>query len=155
MKARRCTFLTGLVLAMAAAGVIPIGGCSNLFNQHAQIMDAMRGIMGDTAARLSESGTGQIAAGGQVINPGLRVSGGVEYYAVAQYEGVSGQVTAAMHGGLDRVVPDSVQQRIDAIWRDSSLTASKRTQMIYDILDKWMSEQTGPVEPADDDTNAP
>ena len=155
MNARGSKILTGLVLAVAAAGVIPIGGCSNLFNQHAQIMDAMRGIMGDTAARLSESGTGQIAAGGQVINPGLRVSGGVEYYAVAQYEGVSGQVTAAMHGGLDRVVPDSVQQRIDAIWRDSSLTASKRTQMIYDILDKWMSEQTGPVEPADDDTNAP
>lgn len=129
MNARGSKSLTGLVLAVVTAGVIPIAGCSNLFNQHAQIMDAMRGIMGDTAARLSESGTGQIAAGGQV--------------------------TAAMHGGLDRVVPDSVQQRIDAIWRDSSLTASKRTQMIYDILDKWMSEQTGPVEPADDDTNAP
>lgn len=154
MKARRCKCVTGFVLAVVTAGVIPTMGCSNLFNQHAQIMDAMRGIMGDTAARLSESGTGQIAAGGQVINPGLRVSGGVEYYAVAQYEGVSGQVTAAMHGGLDRVVPDSVQQRIDAIWRDSSLTASKRTQMIYDLLDKWMSEQTGADEPAGDETSA-
>lgn len=155
MKARKSNCVTGLILALLVPGTILVSGCSNLFNQHAQIMDAMRGIMGDTAARLSESGTGQIAAGGQVINPGLRVSGGVEYYAVAQYEGVSGQVTAAMHGGLDRVVPDEVQQRIDAIWRDSSLTASKRTQMIYDILDKWMSEQAGPIAPADDDTNAP
>lgn len=155
MKARRCTFLTGFVLAVVTAGAIPIGGCSNLFNQHAQIMDAMRGIMGDTAARLSESGTGQIAAGGQVINPGLRVSGGVEYYAVAQYEGVSGQVTAAMHGGLDRAVPDEVQQRIDAIWRDSSLTASRRAQMIYELLDKWMSEQAGAGAPADANTDTP
>jgi len=155
MKARRTRLVSGLIAAMLMMGAVPIAGCSNLFNQHSQIMDAMRGIMGDTAARLSESGTGQIAAGGQVINPGLRVSGGVEYYAVAQYEGVSGQVTAAMHGGLDRVVPEEVQHRIDAIWRDSSLTASKRAQMIYDILDKWMNEQAGPIAPADDDTNAP
>lgn len=118
-------------------------GCSNLFNQHAQIMDAMRGVMSDTASRLSESGTGQIAAGGQVINPGLRVSGGVEYYAVAQYEGVSGQVTASMQGGLGRVIPNEVQQRIDAIWRDSSISAARRNEMIYELIQQWMNERNG------------
>lgn len=127
-----------------ASALGPVG-CSNLFNQHAQMMDAMRGVMSDTAARLSESGTGQIAAGGQVINPGLRVAGGVEYYAVAQYEGVSGQVSASMQGGLDRPVAEEVQRRIDAIWRDSSLNAAERSRLIHELLRQWIEEgESGP-----------
>ena len=123
-------------------------GCSNLFNQHAQMMDAMRGVMSDTAARLSESGSGQIAAGGQVINPGLRVAGGVEYYAVAQYEGVSGQVTASMQGRLDRPFAKEVQRRIDAIWRDAGLTAEQRLQLIHELLRQWNEEDRhGPNSP--------
>src|SRR5262245_63681500 len=102
------------------AGIVLLAGCGNLFNQHAQMVDATRGVMSDTAARLGESGTGQIAAGGQVINPGIHVCGGVEYYAEARYEGVTGQVQAAMNGPLNRPVPPEVQGRIDAIWRDSS-----------------------------------
>ncbi len=116
-------------------------GCANLFNQHAQMMDAMRGAMSDTAARLGESGTGQIAAGGQVINPGLRVCGGVEYYAVAQYTGVSGQVLAAMAGTLDRPVPKEVQDRADAIWRDSSLSSELKTKLTYDLLSGWLARE--------------
>jgi hypothetical protein len=57
----------------------------------------MRGVMSDTAARLGESGTGQIQAGGHVINPGLRVTGGVEYYATASYVGLAGQARTSLH----------------------------------------------------------
>lgn len=111
-----------------------ITGCSNLFNQHAQLMDAMRGVMADTAARLGQSGTGQIAAGGQVINPGIRVSGGMEYYAIAQYQGVSGQVQASMMGSLDRDIPPDVQSRADAIWRETSLNTATKMKLIEKLL---------------------
>lgn len=112
-----------------------ITGCSNLFNQHAQLMDAMRGVMADTAARLGNSGTGQIAAGGQVINPGIRVSGGLEYFAVAQYQGVSGQVQASMMGSLDRTISPDVQARADAIWRDASLDTAARLKLTAQLLE--------------------
>lgn len=118
-----------------------VSGCSGLFNQHTQMMDAMRGAMSDTAARLSTSGTGQLAAGGQVINPGLRVSGGVEYYAEARYEGVSGQVMASMAGTLDRPVPAEVQARVDAIWRATSLSSQQKLEMTYELLSRWMMQQ--------------
>lgn len=112
-------------------------GCANLSNQHAQMMDAMRGVMRDTAARLSTSGAGQVAAGGQVINPGLRVAGGMEYFAEARYEGVSGQVTAAMQGTLDRPVPAEVQEKIDSIWRDTALTTLEKIRLTRELLVKW------------------
>jgi hypothetical protein len=115
-----------------------VGGCGHLFNQHAQLMDAMRGVMSDTAARLSSSGAGQVAAGGQVINPGIRVAGGMEYYATATYSGVSGQVQAAMMGSLDRPVPPEVQARADAIWRDSSLATEEKVRLIGQLLLEWM-----------------
>lgn len=117
------------------AWLIALSGCSHLFNQHAQMMDAMRGVMADTAARLAESGAGQIAAGGHVINPGLRVSGGFEYYAVARYEGVSGQVIAAMQGGLARPISPEAQARIDAVWQDSSLTMDRKLELVRSLLD--------------------
>jgi hypothetical protein len=116
-------------------------GCSNLFNQHAQTMDAMRGVMSDTAARLSESGTGQIQAGGQVINPGIRVAGGVEYYAIAQYEGVTGQVQASMQGDLSRVVPPDVQERINSIWRNTSIEQAEKRKMVAKVLLDWLAKE--------------
>ena len=119
-----------------------LAGCSNLFNQHAQMMDAMRGVMSDTATRLGQSGTGQIAAGGQVINPGIRVAGSMEYYAVAQYQGVSGQVQASMMGSLDRPVPPEVQQRADHIWRDTSLSTEQKLRLVSQLLMKWMGAAT-------------
>jgi hypothetical protein len=114
-----------------------LSGCGNLFNQHAQMMDAMRGVMKDTAARLGDSGTGQIAAGGQVINPGIRVKGGVEYYAEAAYVGVSGQVQASMMGQLDRPVSTEVQESADAIWRNTSLTGAEKLRMTLELLREW------------------
>src|SRR5207244_3169539 len=87
-----------------------------------------------TSARSRSSGTGQIAAGGQVINPGIRVSGGMEYYATARYEGVSGQVQASMMGNLDRPVSAEVQARADAIWRDSSLATEEKLRMVAQLL---------------------
>ncbi|MEK6644484.1 MAG: hypothetical protein AABZ08_11310 [Planctomycetota bacterium] len=118
-------------------------GCGSLFNQHAQMMDAMRGVMADTAARLGQSGTGQIAAGGQVINPGIRVAGGMEYYAIAQYQGVSGQVQASMMGSLDREVPSDVQARADAIWRDASISTTEKLKLIEKLLTDWNAHDKG------------
>mgnify|MGYP003395183239 CR=1 FL=1 len=127
-------------LVMALASVL-LSGCGNLFNQHAQMMDSMRGVMKDTAARLGESGTGQIAAGGQVINPGIRVKGGVEYYAEAAYVGVSGQVQASMMGTLDRPVPSAVQESADAIWRNTSLTSADKLRMTLELLREWTTRE--------------
>lgn len=98
------------------------------------MMDAMRGVMKDAASRLGESGNGQIAAGGHVVNPGIRVSGGVEYFAVARYEGVGGQVQASMSGPLDRPVSAEVQAAADAIWRDASKSAEQKLQLLHEML---------------------
>lgn len=121
-------------LVFIGAGVC---GCSNLFNQHAQLMDAMRGVMADTASRLSESGNGQIAAGGQVINPGIIVEGGMKYFAVARYEGVAGQVTASMAGGLDREVPPEVRAEAQKIWRNTSWTTEQKMAALMQLLQPW------------------
>lgn len=127
-------FLRTLAWISAAAIVVGLCGCSGLFNQHAQTMDAMRGVMADTAARLSASGTGQIAAGGEVINPGIRVAAGVEYYAVARYEGVSGQVQAGMSGGLDRSITPEAEARAAAIWRDTILSDREKLERLFALL---------------------
>lgn len=142
--------LVRLIFTFAAVawGLFAFSGCSNLFNQHAQTMDAMRGVMADTASRLSESGTGQIAAGGQVINPGIRVEGGVTYYASARYEGVAGQVTASMHGGLDRAVPPDVAARINAIWRSTEIADEAKAQQIAAIIAEWLASGAPAAEPA-------
>lgn len=126
------------IVFIAAIGLS--AGC-NLFNQHAQMMDAMRGVMADTASRLGESGSGQIAAGGQVINPGIRVAGGMEYYAVAQYEGVAGQVTASMQGQLDRPVPADVQDRINRIWQRTGISSDEKWALIRDVIRTWLTNQ--------------
>lgn len=159
-RAEKMMLAGAMLLALATPT-----GCANLSNQHAQMMDAMRGVMRDTAARLSTSGAGQVAAGGQVINPGLRVAGGMEYYAEAKYEGVSGQVTASMQGALDRPVPADVQEKIDAIWRDTALTTLEKIRLTRELLVKWehavsepvnVDEPTAPAEdPAADQPDAP
>jgi hypothetical protein len=122
------------------APMVLSAGCGSPFNQHAQMMDAMRGVMSDTAARLGESGTGQIQAGGHVINPGLRVTGGVEYYATARYEGLAGQVQAAMSGGLNRPVSPEVEARASAIWRDASLSDAEKLRLIGELLKQWTAK---------------
>ncbi len=145
----------GKTRAVCLAAVVCVAGsqgCGNMSNQHAQMMDAMRGVMRDTAARLSTSGAGQAAAGGQVINPGLRVTGGMEYFAEARYEGVSGQVTAAMQGNLDRPVPAEVQEKIDAIWRNTALTTLEKIRLTRELLVKWEHAAT---EPTHTETPAP
>ncbi len=128
-------FLVSLFVGVCAF----MPGCANLFNQHAQMMDAMRGVMADTASRLGESGSGQVAAGAYVINPGLRVSGGMEYYAVAQYTGVAGQVTASMMGNLDRQVPPEVMANAQKIWRNTALAKEERVKLIKELLQPWNS----------------
>lgn len=118
-------------------------GCANLFNQHAQMMDAMRGVMNDTAARLGESGTGQIQAGGHVINPGIRVTGGVEYYATASYVGLAGQVQAAMSGRLDRPVSVDVESRASAIWRSTSLSDAEKLRLLQGLFNDRVGRHQG------------
>lgn len=141
-----------MVLAFVlAVWILAGGGCSNLFNQHAQMMDAMRGVMADTAARLGESGSGQIQAGGHVVNPGIRVSGGMEYYATAAYVGLAGQVQASMQGDLTRAVPEAVQDEINKIWRNTSLEQAEKRAMVREILKAWIKSAENP-EPATEPT---
>jgi hypothetical protein len=116
------------------------------------MMDAMRGVMKDTADRLGESGNGQIAAGGQVCNPGIRVTGGMEYFVEATYVGVAGQVTASMQGNLNRPVPQSLQDECNIIWRNTSWSADRRTQAIKDILLEYVNKKTVNLSQADKDS---
>lgn len=127
-------------IAIVMTACLLLCGC-NLFNQHAQMMDAMRGVMSDTASRLGENGTGQVNAGGQVINPGIRVSGGMEYYATATYEGVAGQITASMQGDLSRTVPADVQERCNTIWRNTSWSSEQKRKMVENVLFAWIKTQ--------------
>ena len=139
---------------IAVTFLATLASCGNVFNQHAQMMDAMRGVMTDTAARLGQSGTGQIAAGGQVINPGIRVKGGVEYYAEAAYVGVSGQVQASMMGTLDRPIPPEVQARADAIWQSTTLATDQKLRLITQLLQTWMQSKNANASPTTEPSNA-
>jgi len=119
-------------------------GCGNLFNQHAQTMDAMRGVMADTAARLGSSGAGQVTAGGEVIHPGIRVSAGIEYYAEARYVGVAGQVQASMTGRLDRAITPESAARAEAIWRQTDLSSSQKLERLFNFFRDSSSSATVP-----------
>lgn len=134
-------------LFLLVAMIVATTGCSNLFNQHAQMMDAMRGVMADTAARLGESGSGQIQAGGHVINPGIRVTGGMEYYATANYVGLAGQVQASMQGDLTRDIPPDVQEKINAIWRNTSIEQAEKRAMVREVLRAWLAKEPADAPP--------
>lgn len=118
------------------------GGC-NLFNQHAQLMDTMRGAMQEASARLGESGTGQIQAGGQVIDPGIEVAASITYSASARYKGVAGQVQAAMQGGLDRPIPQDVQDRINRVYAHTALSSAEKWAAAIAMIRAWQREQDG------------
>lgn len=114
--------------------VVSSAGCGNMFNQHAQLMDTMRGAVQEASARLASSGTGQVQAGGQVIDPGIEVSAGVRYFAEARYKGVAGQVQAAQMGELGREVSPEVQERINRVYSNTALSASEKFTAALAIL---------------------
>lgn len=126
---------TILILAVAACA-----GC-NLFNQHAQIMDTMRGAITESAQRLGDSSVGQYAAGAQVIDPGVRVSAGLEYYAEARYSGVAGQITASAQGTLNRELPPEVMEQISIIYRNTSWSSEQKLNAVRELLAKWATDQ--------------
>lgn len=129
------TFLKWLLSLVFGAWILSAAsGCGNLFNQHAQLMDTMRGAIQEASARLSTSGTGQVQAGAHVTNPGIRVSAGVEYFAVARYDGVAGQIQASQQGTLDRNVSPEVQARIDRVYANTALSAAEKFAAAMQII---------------------
>lgn len=118
-------------------------GCS-LFNQHAQFMDAMRGVMADTTKRLADSGTGAVQAGGQVINPGIECEASMSYKVNAHYIGVAGQVQATMSGALGRQMTPEEGKLVNTIWHNSSLSEEQKlaaTQQLIETLKKPATTQ--------------
>lgn len=128
----KCLFLATVMLTGAAVG------CNGaLTNQHAQMMDAMRGTIKDASSRLGSSGTGQVQAGGHVINPGIKLSASITYSAEASYVGVAGQVQAASQGNLDREVSAEDQESARAIWSNTAIDVAERRETVRSILYPW------------------
>ena len=124
-----------LLLAVAACG-----GC-NLFNQHAQMMDTMRGAITESSRRLGDSSVGQYAAGAQVIDPGIEIEAGLKYFASARYRGVAGQITASAQGTLDRELPPEVMEQISIIYRNTSWSSEQKLNAVRELLAKWATDQ--------------
>jgi len=115
--------------------LLVVGGCANpLLDQHAKIIDQMRGVATEAAERIGSGGMGAVQAGGGVNDPGIRVGAGVEYYAYARFVGVFGQVMASMQGVLDREVPDSVRSDIMRIFMSTDLNEQQKSQAIWDLI---------------------
>lgn len=131
MKARIIAFLTLACLCC---------GC-NLFNQHAQMMDTMRGAIAESSRRLGDSSVGQYAAGAQVIDPGIEIEAGLKYFASARYRGVAGQITASAQGQLDRELPPEVVEQLGIIYRNTSWSSEQKLNAVRELLAKWVTEQ--------------
>lgn len=115
-----------------AGMLLGVTGCS-LFNQHAQMMDAMRGPIAQATASLREGGHTQVSAGGQVINPKIRVAAGIIYFAEAGYDGVAGQVQGSLSGTTRDLTPTEAMM-IERITRNSTLTDAERAAMLRDMF---------------------
>lgn len=132
----------GLALAGALLAIVCLGlttGCSNLFNQHAQMMDVMRGAIAESARRLGDSSVGQYAAGAQVIDPGITIEAGLKYFATARYAGVAGQITASAQGQMDRELTPEALAELSAIYRNTALSDAARLARIGGWIDQWLT----------------
>ena len=125
------------------AAVVIIAACAgcNLFNQHAQMMDTMRGAITESSRRLGDSSVGQYAAGAQVIDPGIVIEAGLKYFASARYAGVAGQITASAQGTLDRQLPPEVVAELGIIYRNTSWSSEQKLNAVRELLAKWVTDQ--------------
>jgi hypothetical protein len=125
------------------AAVVIIAACAgcNLFNQHAQMMDTMRGAITESSRRLGDSSVGQYAAGAQVIDPGIVIEAGLKYFASARYAGVAGQITASAQGQLDRQLPPEVIAELGIIYRNTSWSSEQKLNAVRELLAKWVTDQ--------------
>lgn len=131
-----------IILAiLAALGITGLCSGCNMFNQHAQLMDTMRGAITEASQRLGESSVGQYAAGGQLINPGIRVEAGLTYYASARYEGVAGQIQASASGKMDRQLTDSERATIDGIFHNTALSSDEKLKLVASLIQQYMSKK--------------
>lgn len=125
------------------AAILIIAACTgcNLFNQHAQMMDTMRGAISESSRRLGDSSVGQYAAGAQVIDPGIEIEAGLKYFASARYRGVAGQITASAQGQLDRELPPEVVAELGIIYRNTSWSSEQKLNAVRELLAKWVTDQ--------------
>lgn len=128
------------IIACLALVLLASSGC-NLFNQHAQMMDTMRGAISESSRRLGDSSVGQYAAGAQVIDPGIEIEAGLKYFASARYAGVAGQITASAQGTLDRQLPPEVVAELGIIYRNTSWSSEQKLNAVRELLAKWVTDQ--------------
>lgn len=128
------------IIACLTLVLLASSGC-NLFNQHAQMMDTMRGAITESSRRLGDSSVGQYAAGAQVIDPGIIIEAGLKYFASARYAGVAGQITASAQGQLDRELPPEVVAELGIIYRNTSWSSEQKLNAVRELLAKWVTDQ--------------
>lgn len=128
------------IIACLTLVLLASSGC-NLFNQHAQMMDTMRGAISESSRRLGDSSVGQYAAGAQVIDPGIEIEAGLKYFASARYAGVAGQITASAQGTLDRQLPPEVVAELGIIYRNTSWSSEQKLNAVRELLAKWVTDQ--------------
>ena len=89
-------------IVFSALCLLTTGCGGGLINQHGKEFDTLNSLAMRAAASLGSGNVGQYQVGAHGINPGVRLSAGVEYYAEARYVGLAGQMQAAAQGTFNR-----------------------------------------------------
>lgn len=133
-----------LIKFLIIAGlVLSVPGCgSSLFNQHVKDQEVLRSLALEAGKQLE--GTGQVAGGAQGINPGIRVSAGMEYYAIAKYDGLAGQMTFAKQGTLTKEISPEDAALIRQIANDTSLSQADKREKIFQIVTGVLGQNESP-----------
>lgn len=113
-------------------------GCTSALATDKQ-MDILNGLASATEQRLKDGSMGQFSGSAQAINPKIKAEVGVVYYAAAGYDGLAGQFSASGAGQLG-VLSSEERAQINAIMRDSSLTAQQVRERVFDIVVKAVAK---------------
>lgn len=124
-------FATGMFVFMA--------GCS-LMDSHEKQFDVIRGTAMELTKRMPLSAS-QVQVSGALINPGVRMSAGIEYYVQGTYVGVSGTVGAAGQGSGDYKTGISAEEleEIARVYADQSLSVSERADRLIGFVEKFLA----------------
>lgn len=120
------------VAAAVLAGILAAAcsGCSAL-NPQAQMTDMQKAVVAQAVAALDSNGITQAQMSGSAINPGIRVEGGIVYYATARFDGVSGIVTSAVQGQTG-----NVNQDVLAVLRNSQTSDERKWLLVAEYLER-------------------
>lgn len=131
------------VKLVPVAVVALLNGCLSVGCQSFQTdktFDILHGMAVETQKSLANGATQQFSVSAQGINPTLKTSVGVEYYAKVGYDGLAGQVTAS-GAGVKAPISEADAATIRSILQDTTLGDRERQERIGKIVQGALAPQ--------------